>query len=141
MLTLTRPNATPSPVLPVTVPQPPKLLDRMRAAIRVRHYSLATERTYIGWVKRFIYFHQKRHPADMGAPEVEAFLSALATELDVSASTQNQAKHAVLFLYKQVLGVTLPWLDGITSAKINKRLPVVLTVTETQALLRRLPRN
>ena len=73
------------------------------------------------------------HPADMGAPEVEAFLSALATELDVSASTQNQAKHAVLFLYKQVLGVTLPWLDGITSAKINKRLPVVLTVTASMS--------
>lgn len=140
MLTLTRPNATPAPVLPVAAPaQPPKLLDRMRAAIRVRHYSLATERTYIGWIKRFIYFHQKRHPQDMGAAEVEAFLSALATELDVSASTQNQAKHAILFLYKQVLGVTLPWLDGITSAKINKRLPVVLTVAETQALLRRLP--
>lgn len=75
----------------------------------------------------------------MGAPEVEAFLSALATELDVAASTQNQAKHAILFLYRDVLGVTLPWLDGITSAKINKRLPVVLTVAETQSLLRRLP--
>lgn len=141
MLTITRPNATPLPALPVAAPiaQPPKLLDRMRAAIRVRHYSLSTERTYIGWVKRFIYFHQKCHPADMGAPEVEAFLSALATELDVSASTQNQAKHAILFLYRDVLGVTLPWLDNITSAKINKRLPVVLTVAETQALLRRLP--
>ena len=143
MLTLTRQSATPSPTLPVTAPvaQPPKLLDRMRAALRVRHYSLSTERTYIGWVKRFIYFHQKRHPAEMGAPEVEAFLSALATELDVSASTQNQAKHAVLFLYRDVLGITLPWLDNITSAKINKRLPVVLTVAETQALLRRLPQD
>ena len=140
MLTLTRPNATPA-ITPAAAPapQPPKLLDRMRAAIRVRHYSLATERTYIGWVKRFIYFHQKRHPADMGAAEVEVFLSALATELNVSASTQNQAMHAILFLYRDVLGVTLPWLDGITRAKINKRLPVVLTVTETQALLRRLP--
>ena len=143
MLTLTRQSATPSPTLPVTAPvaKPPKLLDRMRTALRVRHYSLSTERTYIGWVKRFIYFHQKRHPAEMGAPEVEAFLSALATELDVSASTQNQAKHAVLFLYRDVLGITLPWLDNITSAKINKRLPVVLTVAETQALLRRLPQD
>lgn len=142
MLTLDHPHATQSPpATPVTAPiaQPPRLLDRMRAAIRVRHYSLATERTYIGWVKRFIYFHQKRHPADMGAAEVEAFLSALATELEVSASTQNQAMHAILFLYRDVLGVTLPWLDGITRAKINKRLPVVLTVAETQALLRRLP--
>jgi len=127
MLTLDKPKATPLPALSVAAP-PPRLLDRMRAAIRVRHYSLATERTYIGWIKRFIYFHRKRHPQDMGAAEVEAFLSALATELNVSASTQNQAKHALLFLYKEVLGVTLPWLDGITSAKVSKRLPVVLTV-------------
>ena len=141
MLTIAKSNATHAPVISVTPPataQPPKLLDRMRAAIRVRHYSLSTERTYIGWVKRFIYFHQKRHPADMGAAEVEAFLSALATELNVSASTQNQAMHAILFLYRDVLGVTLPWLDGITRARVMKRLPVVLTVSETQALLRRL---
>jgi len=140
MLTLEKPKATPLPALSVA-PQAPRLLDRVRAAIRVRHYSLATERTYIGWIKRFIYFHQKRHPKDMGAPEVEAFLSALATELNVSASTQNQAKHALLFLYKEVLGVTLPWLDGITSAKVSKRLPVVLTVAELQSMLRRLPNN
>ncbi len=116
--------------------QPPKLLDRMVAAIRVKHYSLATERTYCHWVKRFIFFHGKRHPATMGAAEVEAFLSALATELEVSASTQNQAMHAILFLYKEVLDVNLPWLDGITRAKVSKRLPSVLTVPETQALLR-----
>ena len=140
MLTLEKPKATPLPALSVA-PQAPRLLDRVRAAIRVRHYSLATERTYIGWIKRFIYFHQKRHPKDMGAPEVEAFLSALATELNVSASTQNQAKHALLFLYKEVLGVTLPWLDGITSAKVSKRLPVVLTVAELQSMLRRLPND
>jgi integron integrase len=138
MLTLDKPKATPLPALSVAA-QPPRLLDRVRAAIRVRHYSLSTERTYVGWIKRFIYFHQKRHPQDMGAPEVEAFLSGLATELNVSASTQNQAKHALLFLYKEVLGVTLPWLDGITSAKVSKRLPVVLTVAEVQAMLRRLP--
>lgn len=116
--------------------QQPKLLDRVVAAIRVKHYSLATERTYCHWVKRFIFFHGKRHPADMGAAEVEAFLSALATELEVSASTQNQAMHAILFLYKEVLGVRLPWLDGITRAKVSKRLPSVLTVAEVQALLR-----
>lgn len=108
----------------------------MVAAIRVKHYSLSTERTYVHWVKRFIFFHGKRHPADMGAPEVEAFLSALATELDVSASTQNQAKHAILFLYRDVLGIKLPWLDGITSAKVSRRLPSVLTMAEVQALLR-----
>ena len=121
---------------PAVSPQSPRLLDRMRAALRVKHYSPATERTYIGWVKRFIYFHHKRHPADMGAAEVEAFLSALATELDVAASTQNQALHAILFLYREVLGVTLPWLDGVTRAKASKRLPVVLSLSETQALLR-----
>jgi integron integrase len=135
MLTLAKPNATTPPALYDT-PKPPKLLDRMREAIRVRHYSLSTEKTYLHWVKRFIYFHGKRHPAEMGAAEVEAFLSALATELDVSASTQNQAMHALLFLYRDVLGVTLPWLDGITRAKVAKRLPVVLTVAEVQRLLR-----
>lgn len=129
-------NATAAPVA-----QQPKLLDRMRQAIRVKHYSLATERTYVHWAKRFIYFHQKRHPAEMGAAEVEAFLSALATELAVSASTQNQAMHALLFLYRDVLAINLPWLDGITRAKIAKRLPVVLTIAETQALLRWLPND
>lgn len=130
MLTITKPNATPTT-------QQPKLLDRMRDAIRVRHYSLSTERTYLHWAKRFILFHNKRHPAEMGAPEVEAFLSDLAIQRNVSASTQNQAKHAILFLYRDVLGISLPWLDGITRAKINKRLPAVLTVAEVQALLRR----
>ena len=129
-------NATAAPVA-----QQPKLLDRMRQAIRVKHYSLATERTYVHWAKRFIYFHQKRHPAEMGAAEVEAFLSALATELAVSASTQNQAMHALLFLYRDVLAINLPWLDGITRAKVSKRLPAVLTVAETQALLRWLPND
>lgn len=143
MLTLDRPNATQEPALYDTPParQQPKLLDRMREALRVKHYSLATERTYIHWAKRFIYFHGKRHPAEMGAKEVEAFLSALATELTVSASTQNQAMHALLFLYKEVLHITLHWLDNITRAKVSKRLPSVLTVPEVQALLRRLPND
>jgi integron integrase len=134
MLTLDKPNATPPSAL---CDKQPKLLDRMREALRVRHYSLATERTYIGWSKQFILFHGKRHPQDMGAPEVEAFLSALATERHVSASTQNQAMHALLFLYREVLAVDLPWLDGITRAKVGKRLPVVLTVAEVQAMMRR----
>lgn len=139
MLTLEKPNATIAPALTDTPRQQPKLLDRMREAIRVRHYSLATERNYVQWARRFIFFHGKRHPQDMGAAEVEAFLSDLATTRTVSASTQNQAMHALLFLYKDVLGITLPWLDGITRAKVSKRLPSVLTVAETQAMLRKLP--
>ena len=139
MLTLENQSATGTATLTDTQTvsrQPPKLLDRMREAIRVKHYALATERTYIHWAKRFIFFHNKRHPAEMGAPEVESFLSALATERNVSASTQNQAMHAILFLYKDVLGINLPWLDGITRAKVAKRLPSVLTVTETQRMMR-----
>jgi integron integrase len=132
MLILEKPNAT-----TLLSPPPPKLLYRMVAVLRVKHYSLSTERTYIQWAKRFIYFHNKRHPKDMGAAEVEAYLSALATDRNVSASTQNQAMHAILFLYKEVLGIDLPWLNGITRAKVAKRLPSVLTVAETQALLRR----
>lgn len=139
MLTIEKQHATQPATLTDTATmsrQQPKLLDRMREAIRVKHYALATERTYIHWAKRFILFHNKRHPAEMGAPEVEAFLSALATERNVSASTQNQAMHAILFLYKDVLGINLPWLDGITRAKVAKRLPSVLTVTETQRMMR-----
>ena len=140
MLALENPSATRAPELPdTTAPQQPKLLDRMRAAIRVRHYALATERNYLQWAKRYIYFHDKRHPAEMGATEVESFLSDLATTRNVSASTQNQAKSALLFLYGEVLGIKLPWLDGIVSAKVSKRLPSVLTMAETQALLRKLP--
>lgn len=111
-------------------------MDRMRATIRTRHYSLSTERTYCSWVKQFILWHNKRHPADMGAPEVEAFLSWLAVERRVSASTQNQALAALLFLYQKVLGIDLPWLDGVTRAKDRKKLPEVLTRAETAALLR-----
>ncbi|WP_417880253.1 phage integrase N-terminal SAM-like domain-containing protein [Acidithiobacillus ferrivorans] len=102
------------------------------------HYSIRTEEAYTDWARRFILFHQKRHPKNMGAAEVEAFLSHLATERSVSSSTQNQAKAALLFLYKQVLGIDLPWLDNITSAKPSQHLPVVLTPTETRALLHEL---
>ena len=135
MLTLAKPNATALPVLSDTTKQQPKLLDQMRALIRTKHYSYATEKNYLQWARRFILFHGKRHPADMGAPEVEAFLSALATERNVSASTQNQAMHAILFLYRDVLHVDLPWLDGITRAKVSKRLPSVLTQQEIAAML------
>lgn len=113
----------------------PRLLDRVRAHIRTLHYSLRTEQTYVHWIKRYILFHGKRHPAEMGAPEVEAFLSSLAVERGVSASTQKQALAALLFLYKETLGMDLPWLDGITRAKQRVRVPVVLTPAETTRLL------
>jgi integrase len=113
----------------------PRLLDQVRERIRVLHYSMSTEKTYIHWILAFIRFHGRRHPAKMGAAEVESYLSHLATAREVAAGTQNQAMHAILFLYKQVLGVDLPWLDGITRAKPSKRLPTVLTQAETHALL------
>ncbi len=113
----------------------PKLLDRMRAEIRVRHYSIRTEETYLDWARRFILFHDKRHPKDMGADEVQSFLSYLAVERNVASSTQNQAKSALLFLYRDVLHIELPWLDEVIAAKMGKRLPVVLTATEMRSLL------
>jgi len=118
--------------------QQPKLLDQVIARLRVKHYSLRTEKTYVDWIKRYIFYHGKRHPKDMGAAEVESFLSHLAVARNVSASTQNQAKSALLFLYKEVLGLDLPWLDNVTQAKAPKRMPVVLTQSEVQALLTRL---
>lgn len=121
---------------PILVSQDsPKLLDRMRAEIRVRHYSIRTEETYLDWARRFILFHDKQHPKDLGANEVQAFLSYLALERNVASSTQNQAKSALLFLYREVLKVELPWLDEIVSAKNGKRLPVVLTPGEVRRLL------
>jgi integron integrase len=118
--------------------QPPKLLDQVVSRLRVKHYSLRTEKTYVDWIKRFIWFHSKRHPQEMGAAEVEAFLSHLAVERNVSASTQNQAKSALLFLYKEVLQTELPWLDNVTQAKVPKRLPVVMTRAEVQSVLARM---
>ena len=117
------------------VPRPPKLLERMRIHLRTRHYSIRTEEAYIDWARRFIVFHGKRHPQEMGAAEVEAFLSHLAVDRQVSASTQNQAKAALLYLYKQVLETDLPWLNEVVQAKTPKRLPVVLTPTEVRELL------
>ena len=115
----------------------PKLLDEVRARIRRLNYSIRTEDTYVDWVRRFVLFHGKRHPREMGATEIEAFLTHLAVVGKVSASTQNQAKSALLFLYREVLGIDLPWLGKVASARQGKRLPVVLTVAEVQALLAR----
>jgi len=116
----------------------PKLLDQYRERLRIKHYSLRTEQAYLHWVRRFIYFHSKRHPAGLGGPEVERFLSHLATEGRVSASTQNQALAALLFLYREVLGKELPWLDGVVRAKCPARVPVVLSENEVRALLAQL---
>jgi len=115
--------------------KPPKLLDQMRAELRVSHYSIRTEHAYLDWVRRFILFHGKRHPKEMGANEVGAFLSHLAVDRSVSPSTQNQAKSAILFLYKRVLNIELPWLDEVVQAKRKTHLPVVLTPTEVRRLL------
>lgn len=116
----------------------PRLLDVVRDRIRRKHYSFRTEKSYVGWIRRFILFHGKRHPRDMGAPEVEAFLTHLAVDRKVSAGTQNQALNALLFLYRQVLDVELPWLKGVERAKTPKRLPVVLTQDEVRAVLAQL---
>lgn len=113
----------------------PRLLDSVRETMRVHHYSLSTERSYIQWIKRFIYFHNKRHPREMGADEIMAYLTHLAVNRDVSASTQNQALNAILFLYKRVLELELPWMDEIVRARRPKRLPVVLTRNEVKAVL------
>ena len=114
----------------------PRLLDRVRAAIRLRHYSRRTEKAYTGWIRRFILFHGKRHPAEMAEAEITRFLSHLAIEDKVSASTQNQALSALLFLYRNVLARELPWMDEIVRAKRPQRLPVVLSREEVAALLR-----
>ena len=119
----------------VAVSQSPKLLDQLRARIRALHYSIRTEDAYADWARRFILFHEKRHPRDMGVAEVEAFLTHLAIERRVSASTQNQAKAALLFLYKKVLQIELPWLSEVVAAKVSRRLPVVLTQREVRELL------
>lgn len=116
-------------------PQPAKLLDRVRNAIRARHYSLRTEEAYAGWVRRFILFHKKRHPAEMGEPEINQFLTHLAVADNLAASTQNQALSAILFLYQEVLGRDLDRIEGVVWAKKPKRLPVVLTRDEVRALL------
>ncbi|MBB1127426.1 integron integrase [Thiospirillum jenense] len=115
--------------------QKPRLLDQVRNRLRVKHYALRTEEAYVDWIKRFILFHDKRHPIEMGTPEVEAFLTHLAVNRNVSSSTQNQALAALLFLYKEVLEVELTWLENVTRAKPSRRLPVVLTRGEIDRIL------
>jgi integron integrase len=114
---------------------PPRLLDQLREVLRRKHYSLRTEEAYVDWVRRFVHFCELRHPRECGAIEVQAFLSRLAVVGRVAASTQNQARSALLFLYKEVLQVELPWLDSIESAKRPARLPVVLNRDEVCRLL------
>jgi integrase len=115
-------------------PEPPRLLDRLRRALRVRHYSPRTEECYVEWSERFIRFHSMRHPNTMGGPEIEQFLTDLAVNGHVAASTQNQALNALLFLYGQVLGIELPRLDAVR-ARRPRRLPNVLAPEEVRALL------
>ena len=117
---------------------PVSLLDRVRDRIRLKHYSIRTEQAYCDWIRRFVVFHGKRHPSGLGAAEVEAFLTSLAVQGRVAASTQNQAKSALLFLYKEVLGTELPWLDNVERARAPTRLPVVLTSDEVSRVLARL---
>ena len=113
----------------------PKLLDQVCRAIRTRHYSPKTEESYVHWIKRFIFFHNKRHPAEMGEKEIGQFLSGLATDRHVSASTQNQALNAILFLYRDVLRNEIGYVDGVIRAKRPHRLPVVLTRQEVKSIL------
>ena len=115
------------------------LLERVRNAIRIRHYSLRTEQSYIHWIRRFILFHKKRHPNDMGEREISAFLTDLAVNRNVAASTQNQALSAILFLYQKVLDRKLEWLDDVVRAKRPAHMPVILTREETQQLLTEIP--
>jgi integron integrase len=117
--------------------RPPRLLDRVREALRARHSSRRTEKSYVAWIRRYIVFHGKRHP-EMGAVEVTQFLSSLAVQGNVAASTQNQALSALLFLYRQVLQVEMPWLDNVVRAKRSERLPVVLRREEVRAVIREL---
>ena len=112
------------------ISQPARLLDQVRYRIRLKHYSIRTEQAYVDWIRRYIHFHGKRHPGAMGAPEVEAFLTDLAVTRNVAAATQNQARSALLFLYREILAIELPWLEGVQLAKASTHLPVVLTRRE-----------
>ena len=119
---------TPSP------PPAPKLLDQVRDRIRTKHYSIRAETQYIQWIRRFILFHGKRHPSEMGGPEVESFLTHLAVDGNVASSTQNQALAALLFVYREVSGSQSPWMDNVTRAKRPKRLPTVFSFSEVQVV-------
>ena len=115
---------------------PPKLLDRVRTAVRVRHYSRRTEQAYVDWIRRYILFHKKRHPSTMGAAEISAFLAWLAVQRRVSASTHNQALSALLFLYRQVLGLDLGPIEHVPRARMPDKLPVVLSREEIGELMK-----
>lgn len=118
-----------------SVAHQPPLLEQVRQSLRVKHYSLRTEESYLYWIRYYIRFHKKRHPRDMGKPEVESFLTHLAVDRKVSPGTQNQALSAILYLYKQVLKIELPWLNNVTRAKTKKFIPVVFTRDEVKRLL------
>ena len=135
-----RPDADVGSTIAVAAPgrPAPRLMDRVRHAIRARHLSASTEEAYTGWIRRFILFHDKRHPGEMAEAEVGRFLSALATQRHVSASTQNQALAALLFLYKHVLGQPLAFIEGVVHGRRPSRLPVVLTRQEVRCVLDRL---
>lgn len=113
----------------------PGLLEVVRQSLRTKHYSIRTEQVYLGWIRRFVAFHGRRHPRDLGAVEVTAFLSDLAVAGNVSASTQSQALSAILYLYRDVMGMDLPWLQDVVRAKRPRKLPVVLSRDEVQRLL------
>ena len=121
-----------------SAPVKPKLLHLVRRAIRIRHYSPRTEQAYVHWIRRYIFFHKLRHPAEMGKPELNAFLSHLAVREHVSASTQTQALSALVFLYRNVLDREIGLLEGVVRAKRPARLPVVLTRDEARQLFAKL---
>ena len=135
-----------APIGPVLPPRigtgpsatPPRLLDRVRLTIRARHYSPRTEKAYVAWIRRFIFFHGRRHPDELGVPEVAGYLSHLASQRNVSSSTQTQAFAAILFLYRDVLGRNLVGLDDVVRAKRPVRVPLVLARDEVRAILRRM---
>jgi Site-specific recombinase XerD len=120
------------------MPRNPRLLDLVRAKLRIKHYSLRTEESYLHWIKRYIFFHQKQHPRNLGSREVTAYLNHLAVVRKVAASTQNQALSALFFLYREVLGQDLGWLDDLERARRPARIPVVLNQEEVRSLLARL---
>ena len=136
---LNRERITANQPAPLVSPPPsagqPKLLDQVRGAIRTRHYSSMTEKAYVHWIKRFIFFHNTRHPAEMGEAEIGRFLSSLATDSHVSASTQNQALNALLFLYREIVKKDIGYVNGVVRAKRPHRLPVVLTRQEVRSIL------
>ena len=117
------------------MPAPPRLLDAVRAEINLRHYSFRTEKSYVDWIRRYIQFHGKQHPRQLGGDEVRSFLSHLATELHVAPATQAQALAALLFLYKRVLNVDLPWIDNVVRAHRPRRLPTVLDKAEAHRVI------